>query len=332
MAKRGQGSISIADRGALLRRASLIALFGNGVLALAKIGTGIWARSLAVLGDGIDSSTDVIIAALSLFVAGIVTRPADSDHPWGHGRAETVATTALSFILFFAGGQLILSGLGHLLRPEPLGIPDPAALVVTLASIAGKGLLAWTQFRYARRADSAMLRANGKNMAGDILISAAVLGGLLLAVVFGVPAADPIAAVLVGLWVARSAFGIFREANLELMDGNADTSLYGRVFDAVKAVPGAGKPHRARMRRIAGAWDIDLDIEVDGSMTVRNSHELAGEVERQIRVRVENVYDIVVHVEPAGASGSESHQGGEGYGLDEGCLGEDGGPKEGRIP
>lgn len=325
MSDRGPGSDSIAVRSALLRRASLIALVGNAILALAKIAAGVLAGSLAVLGDGIDSSTDVVIAALSLFVAGIVSRPADSDHPWGHGRAETVATTALSFILFFAGGQLILSGLGHLLRPEPPEIPDPAALAVTAASMAGKGFLAWTQFLYARRTGSAMLRANGRNMAGDIAVSGSVLAGLFLAVVARIPEADPIVAVLVGLWVARNAFGIFREANLELMDGNADRSIYGLVFEAVRAVPGAGKPHRARMRRIAGAWDIDLDIEVDGGMTVWESHELAGAVERGIRSRVENVFDIVVHVEPAGASGSEFHEGGEGYGLDEGSLGGDGG-------
>ena len=320
-AAKGEGSpASLADRRSLLRRASIIALFGNAVLALAKIGTGILAGSLAVLGDGIDSSTDVVIAALSLVVSAVATRPADSDHPWGHGRAETVATTALSFVLFFAGGQLILSGIGSLLGGETPRMPGPEALAVTVLSMGGKGVLAWTQFRYARLAGSAMLRANGKNMTGDILISAAVLVGLLLAVVARIPAADPIAAVLVGLWVVRSAFGIFREANLELMDGNADPSLYKLVFEAVRSVPGAGKPHRARMRRIAGSWDIDLDIEVDGGMTVRDSHELAGAVERQIRARVENVYDIMVHVEPAGASGADYHEGGEGYGLDEGFL------------
>ncbi len=324
MSVRGPGSDSIEDRSILLRRASLIALVGNAILALSKISAGILAGSLAVLGDGIDSSTDVVIAALSLFVAGVVARPADSDHPWGHGRAETVATTALSFILFFAGGQLILSGLANLFRPEPPEIPDPAALAVTAASMAGKGFLAWTQFRYARRTGSAMLRANGKNMAGDIAISGAVLAGLFVAVVARIPQADPVAAILVGLWVARNAFGIFREANLELMDGNADRSLYGLLFEAVRSVPGAGKPHRARMRRIAGAWDIDLDIEVDGGMTVRESHALAGAVEREIRSRMENVFDIVVHVEPAGASGSDYHEGGEGFGLDEGILGEDG--------
>lgn len=313
-------SRALRDRSALIRRASWIALVGNSILASLKIVTGIWAGSLAVLGDGIDSSTDVAIAVIALVIAAVVTRPADTDHPWGHGRAETVATTALSFILFFAGGQLILSGVGSLLRGDAPRIPDPIALVVTALSIAGKGILAWSQFRYGRLAGSSMLKANGKNMAGDILISAAVLAGVFLAIVAKIPAADSVTAILVGLWVARAAFGIFREANLELMDGNADTSLYGLVFEAVRVVPGAGKPHRARMRRIAGSWDIDLDIEVDGEMTVRESHALAGAVEREIRNRVENVYDIVVHVEPAGASGSEAHEGGEGFGLDEGCL------------
>ncbi|HSV57007.1 MAG TPA: cation diffusion facilitator family transporter, partial [Magnetospirillaceae bacterium] len=207
-----------------------------------------------------------------------------------------------------------------LLRPEPPAVPYPAALAVTVFSMAGKGLLAWSQFRYGFLADSAMLRANGKNMVGDILISAAVLGGLLLSVVAGIPAADPVAAMAVGLWVARNAFGIFREANLELMDGNADASFYGLVFEAVRAVPGAGKPHRARMRRIAGAWDIDLDIEVDGNLTIQEAHGVAVAVEREIRSRVDNVFDIVVHMEPAGSSGEELHENGEGYGLDEGSL------------
>ncbi len=309
-----------SDRVALIRRASLIALVGNALLAAMKIVAGILTGSLAVLGDGIDSSTDVVIAIVSLVVSGVVARPADADHPWGHGRAETVATTGLSFILFFAGGQLILSGAGTLIRGAGTAIPGRAALAVTVISMAGKLLLAWVQFRYGRLAGSPMLRANGKNMAGDVLISGAVLVGLFFAIVAKMPRADPVAAVVVGLWVIRSAFGIFREANLELMDGNADTSQYALLFEAVRAVPGAGKPHRARMRRIAGAWDIDLDIEVDGSMSVRESHDLAGAVEREIRSRVENVYDIVVHVEPAGASDSVSHEHGEGYGLDESCM------------
>ncbi|MDR2019406.1 MAG: cation transporter, partial [Treponema sp.] len=97
----------VSRRVTLIKKAALIALTGNALLAALKIGAGIYADSLAVLGDGIDSSVDVLIALMSLVVAGVISRPADATHPWGHGRAETVGTAILSYILFFAGAQLI---------------------------------------------------------------------------------------------------------------------------------------------------------------------------------------------------------------------------------
>ena len=93
---------NIADKARLIRTASLTALFGNTLLAAAKISIGIYAHSLAVIGDGIDSSMDVLIAIMTLVVSRIISRPADAGHPWGHGRAETIATTLLSCILFLA--------------------------------------------------------------------------------------------------------------------------------------------------------------------------------------------------------------------------------------
>ena len=301
----------------LIRTASLIALFGNGLLAILKISVGFWAGSLAVVGDGIDSSTDVVISLISLIVAGIIARPADAEHPWGHGRAETVATTALAFILFFAGGQLILNAAGALLSKTEQAVPDAAAIAVTLFSILGKIALAWSQYHFGKKAGSAMLRANGKNMASDVVISAGVLAGLALSILTGKAFIDAAVAVLVGLWVIKAAVGIFLEANTELMDGSADTDPYAAVFTAVRSVPGAGNPHRTRMRRIAGLWDIDIDIEVNPTMTVRRAHEIACAVERAIKERVEGVYDIVVHVEPEGEAANHEA---ERFGLSEGEL------------
>lgn len=284
----------------LIKTASLIALIGNALLALLKIGIGFFAGSLAVIGDGIDSSTDVIIALMSLVVASIIARPADAEHPWGHGRAETIATTVLAFILFFAGGQLFLRSLTSVVSGELPRAPAPTALFVTLFSIAGKGLLAWSQFYFGKKADSPMLKANGKNMAGDILISSGVLVGVALAIWLGYGLIDAVVAMFVGLWVIRTSIGIFLEANMELMDGSSDTAPYTAVFDAVKSIPGTLNPHRTRMRRIAGLWDIDIDIEVDPDLTVRDAHSIACKVERAIKDSVEGVYDIVVHIEPAG--------------------------------
>jgi cation diffusion facilitator family transporter len=298
----------------LIRTAALIALLGNTLLAALKIGMGLYAGSLAVVGDGIDSSVDVLIAIMSLVVARIISRPADPEHPWGHGRAETVATALLSFVLLFAGAQLILNSGTQLVSGLSPEIPSLPAVIATLISIGGKLFLAWSQYLLGKKADSAMLRANAKNMAADVIISVGVLAGLGLSMVLGMGLIDSVAALLVGIWVIKSAIGIFLEANSELMDGGSGAEFYQAVFAAVHSVPGAGNPHRTRMRRIAGFWDIDIDIEVDPQLTVRDAHAIASQVEGAIKERVEGVYDIMVHVEPAGNREQE------GYGLCENEL------------
>ncbi|MDR1430278.1 MAG: cation diffusion facilitator family transporter [Spirochaetaceae bacterium] len=301
------------SRVALIRLASVIALAGNAVLAVVKITIGISSGSLAVVGDGIDSSIDVLIAIMSLVVSRIIARPADTNHPWGHGREETVATALLSFILFFAGAQLILKAGSNLLSGVKLEIPGAPALIATGISIGGKLLLAVSQFVLGKRGGSAMLRANAKNMASDVIISAGVLAGLVAAIATGIAAIDSIAAILVGFWVIKSAIGIFIEANVELMDGTSGTEPYREVFEAVRQVKGAGNPHRTRMRRVGGFWDIDIDIEVDPAITVREAHRIATEVEKAIKERIDSVYDIMVHVEPSG----ETYHGEESFGLSE---------------
>jgi cation diffusion facilitator family transporter len=212
---------NIADKARLIRIASLTALVGNSLLAVVKIGTGIYAHSLAVVGDGIDSSMDVLIAIMTLIVSRIISRPADADHPWGHGRAETVATTLLSCILFFAGAQLIINSGREIIFGAERQVPTIPALIVTLVSIAGKLLLAWSQYVFGKKANSAMLAANAKNMSADVLLSAGVLAGLGDSIFFNIALIDSWAALLVGVWVFKSALGIFLEANTELMDGGS---------------------------------------------------------------------------------------------------------------
>jgi cation diffusion facilitator family transporter len=252
---------------------------------------------------------------MSLVVARIISRPADADHPWGHGRAETVATALLSCILFFAGAQLILNSGRDIIFGAEREVPSLHALVVTLVSIAAKLLLALSQYEFGKKANSSMLKANAKNMTADVMLSIGVLAGLGLSMLFNIGIIDSWAAVLVGIWVIRTAFGIFLEANTELMDGGSDRVFYQSVFDAVKSVEEAGHPHRVRMRRIAGLWDIDIDIEVPPEKTVIEAHWIAYRVEKAIKERVENVYDIMIHVEPSGNLENEE------YGLSERKLG-----------
>jgi cation diffusion facilitator family transporter len=301
----------LTNKARIIKAASLTALFGNAVLAAVKIGAGIYANSLAVLGDGIDSSVDVLIAIMSLMVARIISQPADREHPWGHGRAETIATTLLACMLFFAGAQLILNSASDIILGEKREIPTGMALIATVISIAGKSILAWSQYAFGKKAGSSMLKANAKNMIGDVVLSAGVLIGTGLSIWLKIALIDSAAAILVGLWVIKSSIGIFLEANAELMDGGSGTEYYRALFDAVHSVDGVGNPHRARMRRIAGLWDIDIDIEVKPTLTVYEAHWVAYRVEEAIKERIEGVYDIMIHVEPAGNLESE------GYGLNE---------------
>ena len=299
------------DKTRYIRQAAVIALVGNALLALLKIITGLAAGSNAMVGDGIDSSGDVMISIITLIVVKIISKPADKEHPWGHGRAEVVATVFLSFIIFFAGAQLIINSISRLISGEGQVVPQTMALVVTGISIVGKILLAWSQYTLGKKADSAMVKANGKNMASDVMISGGVLAGLVISRLTASAYADTIIAILIGVWIIRTAIGIFREANLELMDGNSDALPYLVIIEAVEAVEGASCPHRARMRRIGGFWEICFDIDVDPLCTIVEAHRITSQVEQEIKKRLDHVLDIMIHTEPRGDDADE------GYGLSE---------------
>jgi len=288
------------ERARRIELISWVAIIGNLLLALLKIIAGIRAGSLAVLGDGIDSTTDIVASGITLFAARIIAKPPDREHPYGHFRAETIATKTMSFIIFFAGAQLALSTGRRIISGEYGGVPEIAALYAAAISIVGKAVLSVLLSRSGKKLDSSMVRANGKNMQSDILISTGVLAGVVFTQIFRMPLLDSITALLISLWIMRTAFTIFVESNMELMDGLGDQTVYPVIFKAVDEISGAVNPHRTRVRRLGNMYIIDLDIEVDGGKTVTEAHNIAIQVEHTIKQRVDNVYDIMVHVEPKG--------------------------------
>jgi len=303
-----------------IRLAGIIALLGNAILAVVKLILAYFSHSLAVMGDGIDSSTDVLIALMTLIISGIIARPGDQEHPWGHGRAETTATMSLAYIIFFAGAELVISSVKQLISGSIASDTSLLAIIAAAISITGKSLLAWVESILGKKADSEMVKANAQNMMNDIILSAGVLVGLAAAHFFVCPILDPIIAIVVGLWVVKNAIQLFAQMNTELMDGNTDDSLYQKLFTAAKSVPGVSNPHRARIRKIASRWDIDLDIEVRADMTVHAAHEISEKVEKAVRKSIPDVYDIMVHIEPAGHA---DHHPVEQYGVTPESLKED---------
>ncbi len=258
------------------------------------------AGSYALVGDGIDSTADVITFILTLIAARLISRPATLKYPYGFGKAETVATKALSFVLFFAGFQFLIAAIQRLLEPEDFGMPGTLAVIAVLISIVGKFLLARYQMKQGKKIQSDLLMANARNMQGDILISVSVLLGLLATLLLKMPLIDLILAILIGGWIIRVAFRIFMDTNTELMDGIDDPAIYARIFEAVESVEGAHNPHRLRTRKIADSYVIGLDIEVEPSLRINEAHHIGKQVEKAIRERLEKVFDILVHLEPLG--------------------------------
>ena len=303
----------LIERGHYVKIAAWIAICGNGVLAILKIVIGIRSGSIAVIGDGIDTATDIVASIVTLFAAVIMVKPPDKDHPYGHLRAEAIATKVVAFVIFFAGAQLALSAIRKLMGVEVISLPSTPAIHITVVSILGKSILALTQLRLGKRHQSPMIIANGKNMINDIFTSAGVLIGLGFIYLLNLPVLDSILAIVISLWIIKTAISIFLESSVEVMESVHDSSIYDSIFDAVDSIASASNPHRTRIRQIGHLYVIDLDIEVDGVLSVSSGHEIATSVEERIKGSVDNVYDIIVHVEPKG-----NREDGEKYGRTKG--------------
>jgi cation diffusion facilitator family transporter len=283
----------------IIKQASWVGIIGNTILAIVKIFVGFISGSMAVIGDGIDTATDILTYFITLFAAKIMNKPPNYKYPYGYNRAEAVATKALSFVIFFAGAQLFLSTLFQIIRNESNELPTLLAIYVTIISIVSKAGLAFYQFKIGRKIQSNMLIANAKNMRNDILISGSVLTGLVFTQIFNLAILDLITAMAVGIWIMKAGFDIFMESSLELMDGSDNPELYYKIFDAVEEV-GCANPHRVRVRKHSNLYTVDLDIEINGMLTIKEGHDIAKEVEDNIKKRIENVYDVLVHIEPEG--------------------------------
>ncbi len=284
-----------------IKVASVIGIIANSILGAVKIVVGLLFSSLSLVSDGVDSATDVVTSTISLIAAKITNTPPDMEHPYGHGRAETVATKMLSFIIFFVGAQLFVSSIKALFANTATPLERPMLLIAVAAgSVVVKIALAIYKFRVGKLVQSNMLIADAKNMRNDVIISSLVAVGIILTYYLGMPQIDAIIAILVSIWIVKVAADIFLETSLELMDGVNNPSMYKKVFKAAYSVPGVQNPHKVRVRKINHQYIIEVDIEVDGDLSVYEGHDIAVQVEDAIKQQIKHVYDVISHVEPFG--------------------------------
>jgi cation diffusion facilitator family transporter len=271
----------------------------SGILALIKIVAGLMGHSTAVFADGLESASDVFASGLVLLGLTLAAKPADQEHPYGHGRVE-ILTGLLIGLALTAGGALISYG-----SVEHLGRPQPAVagyVVWPLAiSLVAKSVLAAVKFRYARRLQSDSLKADAWNDAVDTLsaVAALIAVGLTLLDPVRFLDADNYGGFIVGLIVVLVGVRVARDTALQLMDTMPDERHMEQIREAASGVPGALGVEKCFARKTGLRYHVDLHLEVDPEMTVRQSHQIAHQVRMQIMDRLDWVADVLVHVEPA---------------------------------
>ena len=288
------------DRNKIIKKASIISIAGNATLAISKILIGYLSGSAAVVADGLDSFTDVFVSLITLIISIVMIKSPDKEHPYGHFRAETIATAVLAFIIFFVGSQLTVSAVGRLISGDYGTMPGVWSVYVTLFSIVGKTILAWSQYKLGKKSESSMILANSRNMFIDLITSVGVMVGLAFIFFLGLPVIDRIIAAIIGVWIMINAISIFKGTITEVMEGETDMSLYEKVFEEVKKVSGLLNPHRLRIRKISAYYLIELDVEADGDLSINDAHDKVKILENNIRESIPYVYDIFIHIEPLG--------------------------------
>jgi len=253
------------------------------------------------MADGFESASDVLTSGLVLIGMTIAARPADENHPYGHGRVEILTGLLLGFILFGAGVLIAIHGwMGA--TGDPL---TPAAWAVwpLLISIAAKGGLVTVKYRHGTRLNSSALKADAAHDAIDILSGLVALSAVLLAVEMPdrFPRADRYGAFVVGLIVIATGVRVAYEAAMHLMDTMPDDDAMDEIRQVAASVADVAGVEKCFARKTGLKYHVDLHLEVDPEITVRASHDIAQRVRERVCQKLPWVADVLVHVEPAPA-------------------------------
>lgn len=284
-------------------RVTFVGLVVNLLLSAAKLVAGVIGRSAAMTADAVHSFSDLATDVVVIAFARISSKPKDESHDYGHGKYETLATLLISLALAVVGSGILVSGIRSIrvvIEGGTLPRPGAIALVAAVVSIVGKEILYRYTVRVGRRIDSPSVVANAWHHRSDALSSLGTLVGIGCAYFLGERwrIADPIAALVVALFIFKIAFDLIRSGLDELMERSLPTETEAEILRIITADPAIREPHNLRTRRIGASIAIEVHVRVDGEMTVRHSHELTVDIERRLRERFGAGTMIAVHVEP----------------------------------
>ena len=280
-----------------VRKVTLIGSLIDFILGVAKILFGTIASSQALIADGVHSLSDLATDFIVLYAAKHSHKEADEDHPYGHGRIETLATVALGIALIIVAAGIAYDALLRLNDPGMLLHPGVVALLVALVSVVSKEWIYRYTVNAARRLRSDMLMANAWHSRSDAISSIVVVLGIGGAM-YGYPYLDAVAAVVVAVMIAKIGFDLIRSSTRELIDTALEPDEIEMIRKQIFSVSGVRAVHMLRSRKSAGSAFVDVHIQVDPDISVSEGHQIGEMVRRQLLDKIDVVTDVTVHIDP----------------------------------
>ena len=288
-------------------RVTFIGFAVNLLLAGIKLAAGILGRSGAMVADAVHSFSDMATDVVVIAFAKISAKPKDEGHDYGHGKYETLATIIISLALAAVGTGILVNSIGAIRVVVGGGLlprPGTVALLGAAVSIVVKEVLYRYTVREGRRVSSPSMIANAWHHRSDALSSLGTLAGIGCAYFLGDKwrIADPIAALVVAVFIFKIAFDLIRTGLDELLERSLPEDVEEEILRVVAANPEVREPHNLRTRRIGASIAVEVHVRVDGAMSVCRSHELTEDIERRLRARFGEGTMIAIHVEPLKAA------------------------------
>lgn len=287
-------------------RVTLIGAALDALLGLAKVIVGAMVGSAALVADGVHSFSDLITDAFVLGATHFGRQAPDRNHPYGHGRIETLATLWLGSVLIFIAGGIAWASLARLLAGTPIGAPGPWAIALAVVALGGKEWIFRYTMRVAKRVGSRLLEANAWHSRSDALSTAVVLVGLLGAQV-GAGWLDGVAAVVVAVMVGKIGGELLWESSQELIDTALPEDDQQGMHEVARQVPGVHGVHDLRTRTVGGRVLLDLHLVVGPRVTVSEAHEIGNAVSRRLRGAYPTLADVTFHIDPEDDEGLTAH-------------------------
>jgi cation diffusion facilitator family transporter len=268
----------------------------NAVLMVMKLSAGHWGQSDAVFADGIESACDFIAIFATMMALKLGRQPFDANHPYGHGRAESLAALLVSLVIGATGCWILYEAVVTVISGKFCS-PGWIAVAAAAATIIIKEWLYRFSTRTGKKLESPALLAIAKDHRKDAITSVATLVGVIGAF-SGLGIMDPLAAGLTSFFILHIGYQTFREAAHDLMDGTAPADFIAALQELAESVEQVEHVHEMRARRSGQYMIVDLKLEMDPDMTVKQSHDVATKVKKLIFDRYPGVGDVMIHINP----------------------------------